>query len=202
MSAWPKAVRFGVQLTVYATLGALLSVAVREYVVQMYRIESSSMAPTLHAGDQVLVEKLSYLGRTPQYGDIVVVRAEQDSTSALRRILRGPEATPTIKRVAGVGGDQVAVVGGRLVRNGVVAHEPWALLAPDDPFAPVVVAEGTLFLLGDNRAFSADSRTELGLVQVGRVVGRARWRLHPQAGRLPDARDTVSPQPLTSTVLP
>jgi signal peptidase I len=162
---------------VAATLAAALvvSVGVRIHVAQVYRIESSSMAPTLHEGDHVLVERVSRHLRDPARGDIVVLVLPPAD---------GAAPVAIVKRVAGVPGDVIAVTDGRLYRNGSPVDEPWALLAPDTPFGATVVRDGAVFVLGDNRAFSLDSRNGLGLVPITRIVGRALWRIHPDPGVL------------------
>ncbi|MHC0428824.1 signal peptidase I [Streptomyces sp. O3] len=155
-----------------ACLAFLLLVS---YVVQPFQIPSSSMEPTLWAGDRVLVNKLAYrFGSEPQRGDVVVF----DGTDAFGD-------SDYIKRVVGVGGDRVVCCGeeGSLTVNGEPVDERAYLYPRDEPSAvpfDVVVPEGTLFVLGDHRARSSDSRDRLGkpgggMVPVDTVIGRADW---------------------------
>ncbi|MDQ8701844.1 signal peptidase I [Streptomyces sp. LHD-70] len=151
---------------------------VSTFVLQPFLIPSGSMEPTLSTGDRVLVNKLAYrFGNEPQRGDVVVF----DGSGYFGD-------SDYIKRVVGVGGDRVAGRGGRggeqgrIQVNGEPVDEPY--LYPGDapstvPF-DVVVPEGTLFVLGDHRSDSSDSRDHLGspgggMVPVESVIGRADW---------------------------
>ncbi|MFE5212699.1 signal peptidase I [Streptomyces sp. NPDC056600] len=165
------------------TLGACLVflLAVTLFVAQPFRIPSSSMRPALEAGDRVLVNKLAYrFGDGPARGDVVVFEGGERFGDGY-----------FVKRVAGVGGDRVVCCDrdGRLRINGRAVDES-PFLAGDAPSAvpfDVVVPAGRLFLLGDHRAASRDSRDHLGspgggMVPVEDVTGRADWILWP-AGR-------------------
>jgi signal peptidase I len=146
-------------LLVVIGLGSLL-------VVEPFAVASSSMSPTLHDGDEVLVEKvgprLGRVGRT----DVVVFTAP------------GTRSTLMVKRVAAVAGDRVGIEDGLLVVNGRSVVERYLDQATVDGvyFGPVTVPSGSVFVLGDDRADSVDSRV-FGSVPVGRVVGRVLLRL-------------------------
>jgi signal peptidase I len=170
------------------------------FVVQPFQIPSNSMEPTLQVGDRVLVNKLAYrFGSGPQRGDVVVFDGtgsfvqeglEENPVSALTRgalaALGLAESTETdfVKRVVGVGGDRVVCCdkGGRVEVNGVPVDERY--LHPGDvpsevPF-DIVVPQGTLWVMGDHRSRSRDSRDHLGepgggMVPVDKVIGRADW---------------------------
>ncbi|MFF7969110.1 signal peptidase I [Streptomyces sp. NPDC007903] len=149
------------------------------FVVQPFEIPSGSMEPGLRVGDRVLVNKLAYrFGARPSRGDVVVF----DGTGYFGH-------ADYIKRVAGVGGDHVVCCDreGRIEVNGRPVDETGFLFegnsASDVPF-DVVVPDGRLFLLGDHRARSSDSRDHLGspgggMVPVEDVVGRADWIVWP-----------------------
>ncbi|MFI0736543.1 signal peptidase I [Streptomyces sp. NPDC021100] len=176
-----------------------LVMLVSAYVVQPFVIPSASMENTLRPGDRVLVNKLAYrFGDEPRRGDVIVFDglgsfvqeepAENAVTKAVRKVassvgLMQPAPTDYVKRVVGVGGDRVVCDHrGRLSVNGRVITENY--LFPGDtasrvPFQ-VVVPEGRLFVLGDHRSASRDSRDHLGepgggMVPVDRVIGRAEW---------------------------
>ncbi|OON76400.1 signal peptidase I [Streptomyces tsukubensis] len=145
------------------------------FVIQPYEIPSRSMQPALTVGDRVLVNKLAYrFGAEPQRGDVVVF----DGTGYFGD-------ADYIKRVVGVGGDHVVCCDerGRIQVNGHSVREETFLYPADVPSeAPfdIVVPDGTLFVLGDHRSDSRDSRDHLGspgggMVPLDMVIGRADW---------------------------
>ena len=127
------------------------------------------MLPTLRAGDQVLVDKRAYRDALPRRGDLVVFHAPR--TGAV-----------TLKRAIGLPGDTVAIEDGVLVLNGRRQSEPYADPEATDSvyFGPARVPAGAVFVLGDNRADSVDSRA-FGAVPRGDLMGRVRVRLWPPA---------------------
>lgn len=191
--SWRRAGLIGAACTVFLLLLA-------NFVVQPFQIPSRSMEPTLQVGDRVLVNKLAYrFGAEPRRGDVVVFDgagsfvqepvggnpvgdAVHGALSALG--LAEPSDTDFVKRVVGVGGDDVVCCdqGGRIQVNGVPLDEPY-LYAGDSaskvPFR-IVVPLGTLWVMGDHRSQSRDSRDHLGepgggMVPVEKVIGRADW---------------------------
>ncbi|MGW6761967.1 signal peptidase I, partial [Streptomyces sp. NPDC055008] len=129
---------------------------VSRFVAQPFGIPSASMEPALHVGDRVMVDKLAYrFGGEPRRGDVVVF----DGTGYFGD-------GDYIKRVVGVGGDRVRCCAkdGRLTINGKPVTEPFlhAGDTPSDVAFDIVVPAGRLFVLGDHRADSADSRDHLG----------------------------------------
>jgi signal peptidase I len=161
------------------------------FVAQPFQIPSGSMESALRIGDRVLVNKVAYrFGAEPQRGDVVVF----DGTGYFGD-------ADYIKRVVGVGGDHVVCCDkeGRVRVNGRSVDESAFLYRGDSPSTvpfDVVVPGGTLFVLGDHRSDSSDSRDHLGspgggMVPVGDVIGRADWIVWPldHATRLrrPDA---------------
>jgi signal peptidase I len=145
--------------------GALLFV--RLVVAEPFRIVSASMVPTLEEGDSVLVDKLAYGDDGPRRGELIVFEAPRTGDV-------------TLKRVVGVGGDRVAIEDGLLVVNGRRPDEPYTDPDAIDSvyFGPVRVPAGSVFVLGDNRRDSADSR-RFGAVPVDDVIGRVRARIWP-----------------------
>ncbi|MFC4494006.1 signal peptidase I [Streptomyces ovatisporus] len=185
----------------YAGAALLLSVLllVSAFVVQPFLIPSSSMAPTLKVGDRILVNKLAYrIGNSPGRGDVVVfdgresfVQEEGPGGSPVTGFVRKagaavglmrPEETDYVKRVIGVGGDRVRCCDkrGRIEVNGVPLDEDY-LHEGDEPSAvpfDIEVPQGRLWVMGDHRSDSSDSRAHLGdpgggTVPVERVIGRA-----------------------------
>ena len=147
----------------FALIAAL--VLVRIFVAEPFRIPSQSMEPTLRPGDQTLVNKLS--GDAPDRGDLVAFHAPRTGEILL-------------KRVVAVGGDTVGLEDGVLVVDGRQVREPYADPKAIDSvyFGPVKVRPGTIFVMGDNRANSDDSR-DFGAVPTDRIIGRAVARVWP-----------------------
>jgi signal peptidase I len=164
-----------VLLVVAAVVGTDL---LRSCVAEPYTVASTSMEPEFHDGDRLVVNKLAYRMGDVKRGDIVVIDTSRvpDATTQLGKTL--------VKRVVGVPGDVVEGVDGRVQVNGEQLDEPWLDEADTATFGPVEVPEDSLFVLGDNRAASVDSRT-FGAVPVDAVIGRVDAIIWPpgNAGR-------------------
>ncbi|MEV7032251.1 signal peptidase I [Streptomyces sp. NPDC093272] len=168
-----------ITLTLFTCLAFLL--VLNALVVQPFQIPSGSMEQGLRIGDRVLVNKLAYrFGAQPRRGDVVVFDGSGYFGDA-----------DYIKRVVGVGGDRVVCCDkkGRIEVNGRPVDETSFLYPGDAPSTVpfyVEVPEGTLFVLGDHRSDSSDSRDHLGspgggMIPVGDVIGRADWIIWPHA---------------------
>ena len=167
-----------------------LAFLLRTFVVQVFFIPSESMVPTLQVDDRIVVEKISYLFDGPDRGDVVVFAGEEGFATAdesgVQRVVRGVgqvlgvvpvDAKDLVKRVIGLPGDEVVLEDGQVSVNGVPLDEPYAELDQDD--GQWTVPEGELFVLGDNRSNSADSRSSLGFVELDNIVGRAVLKIWP-----------------------
>lgn len=174
---------------------------VKTFLVQAFYIPSGSMENTLQVGDRVLVNKVVYHLRPVERGDIIVfdgtgsfVTGEvvEPETNVIQVIVRGlgeivglapPRDTDFIKRVIGVGGDRVICcdADGRITVNGVPLEEDAYLFGNNPPSKQpfdVIVPDGKLWVMGDHRSASADSRSHMGepgggFVPVNKVIGRA-----------------------------
>jgi signal peptidase I len=155
-------------LIILAVAFVLVFGFVRPFVLEAFRIPSESMVPTLEVGDRVFVNKFIYRFSEPERGDIVVFESVNGGEEDL------------IKRVVALPGDTVAVSGNVLSVNGEPQSEPYLNREiPDDSFfGPSRVSEGEVFVMGDNRANSADSRV-FGPLPVENIEGEAFMRFWP-----------------------
>lgn len=163
-------------------IAILIAAFIRTFVVQAFKIPSGSMKPTLEIGDHILVNKFSYgvkipylrttiipIGQ-PQRGDIAVFIYPEDKTKDF------------IKRVIAVGGDTVEIRSKKVFINGAPMEDHHGVHVEDiiypkalqrrDNLGPIKVPEGTLFVMGDNRDQSYDSRF-WGFVKLEDVIGKA-----------------------------
>lgn len=153
-----------------AVAAIIVALVLRVFVVGAFRIPSHSMEHTLQVGDQIVVSKIAFLLRDVRRGDVVVF--------TLSEALPGvPSGQPLIKRVVAVGGDTVRMTATSLFVNGQrqpappqsAAHSP--IRISEDAFVEeVVVPAGHVYVLGDNRANSYDSRF-WGPLNTDRIIG-------------------------------
>lgn len=167
------------KVDLYFWLQALVMVLVAlilifTFVGRIIGVVGSSMYPTLHDGDLLLLQSIGY---TPKQGDVVVLTKEFDASDG-----------PIVKRVIATGGQHVEIdyEAGTVAVDGVVLDEPY--INPEEPvtepcypnLTSVDVPEGSIFVMGDNRNHSSDSRdVTLGTVDERYVLGRALWVLMP-----------------------
>ena len=177
-------------MIVIVVVALAIALTVQWLLIKPYRIPSGSMEPTLDIGQRVLVNRLSHrLGADPNVGDIVTFHPPQGADELPPRCGATPadgqpcplptpgESNQTfIKRVVGLAGDRITVRDGIVVRNGRPTSEPYT--APcgggqgcDLPH-PVTVPKGDVFVMGDNRGASDDSRF-WGPVPIKWVIGKA-----------------------------
>ncbi|MEW6183028.1 MAG: signal peptidase I [Bacillota bacterium] len=157
-------------------IAAMLSLLLRTYVAEARVILGPSMMPTLENGDLLLVEKLSFRVAGFDRGDVVIFDPPPAAHSQV----------DYVKRVIGLPGDRVEMLNGTVYINGVSLAEGYIGPHPAISFAPLIVPEGSIFVMGDNRGNSYDSR-EWGFLSEDRVVGRALVRIYPlkKIGGLP-----------------
>ncbi|MEZ0068608.1 signal peptidase I [Streptacidiphilus sp. MAP12-20] len=191
--SWLASRSGGARLKEIALLVVVCAVAIvllNRFVAQPFTIPSGSMENTLAVGDRVLVNKVSYaFGGAPHRGDVVVFDGRGSFIDTETQDAGDGSGNDFVKRVIGVAGDTVKCCDaqGRITVDGVPLDESSYLFPGAKPSAypfVVVVPAGKLFVLGDNRAVSADSRDHLGdpgggFVPVGRVIGRAEWVILP-----------------------
>ena len=193
----PRPTAVALRVVLPAAVALVVALLLRAFVVGVYRVPTASMAPTLLAGDRLLVDKLAYRHHPPERGDVVV--------------LTRADGELFVKRVVGLAGDTVRLAGGQLFVDGAeVEREPlgdvqlddageevrtasffledelyaehlggrvWRVVqrraAPVKAEGPFLVPAGAVFVLGDNRDASTDSRSpSFGPVPLNRLVGR------------------------------
>jgi signal peptidase I len=160
-------------------LALLIAMFIRTFIVQAFKIPSSSMMPTLEVGDHILVGKFMYgikvplidqklFVRSPDRGDIIVFIYPRDKTKDF------------IKRVIGLPGEKIQIDGKKILVDDVPVEDPWGTYTKNhgntgsvrDKYGPEVVPPNSLFVMGDNRDNSQDSRF-WGFVDLNAVKGRA-----------------------------
>ncbi len=146
-------------------LALLLFVAIN-FITARIRVDGQSMEPTFHNGDYVVVNRLAYKIGDIERGDVVVFPYPLDPQRDL------------IKRVIGLPGDRVSVISGIVYVNDAALMEEYISEPPVDAMSQVTVPDGYVFLMGDNRNDSQDSRS-WGPVAINNLIGKAVFRYYP-----------------------
>ena len=162
--------RSWLSVVIMVAIVALITVGLRTFVFVPYEIPSGSMEETIMTGDMVFSEKVSYYVRQPTRGDIVTFNDPEVAGRTL------------IKRVIATGGQTVDLQDGKVIVDGVAIDEPYTLGKGSYPLAhtasdvslsyPLTIPQGSLWVMGDNRTASQDSRY-FGPISAGSVTGRA-----------------------------
>ncbi|MBI4743570.1 MAG: signal peptidase I [Actinobacteria bacterium] len=152
---------FLIELPILVITAVILAWIIKMFIVQPFFIPSGSMEPTLYAGDHILVNKFMYYFTKPKTKDVVVFVYPIDDKKDF------------IKRVIGAGGDEVLVDGGKVFVNGEALDEPYIPEKKDvSNYGPKEIPKGKLFVMGDNRTSSFDSRF-WGFVPENKILGKA-----------------------------
>lgn len=144
---------------------ALLCVLAAAFFIRTPQVSGRSMAPQIASGEYVLIDTLTYRFRPPARGDVIAFRRNEDPA-------QGAEPSIYIKRVIGLPHDRVVIRSGTVYVNGKALSEPYVRFRDPGSYPLVVVPAGELFVLGDNRADSEDSRA-FGCIRESAVIGRA-----------------------------
>ena len=165
--ATPSPIGTIVRMVAVVAAAVGLSWLITTFIVHPYEVPSGSMETTIMTGDKVFSEKVSYYFRDIEPGDIVTF----DDKEIPGRVL--------LKRCIAVGGQTIELIDGKVVVDGVALDEPYTHGLPSDPFArtladityPYTVPEGEIWVMGDNRTNSQDSRY-FGAIETSSVTGR------------------------------
>lgn len=149
----------------------LIAILIVTFIARPTIVRMDSMYPTLHQYDYLILEKITYRFKEPERGDIIVFKSpvkEADGTNL-----------NLIKRVIATGGDHIVVEDGNVYINGEILRENYIdVQTPGD--VDIVVPDNHVFVMGDNRPISLDSRDDrIGPIPKGRIMGKVLIRLYP-----------------------
>lgn len=182
----------------YILAAFVIASLIQSEVFALTQVNMSSMRETLSEGDQLVMNKMAYRFSEPDHGDIIIFLKDEPSDTFLKRftiylsdvgnkLSRDYRRNRLIKRVIGLPGDTLEIRDNVLSVNGIVQDESYARIDPDKGIVyngiygdmePTVIPDGKIFVMGDNRGGSLDSRS-FGLVDLAWVEGQAVFRLTP-----------------------
>ena len=167
----PPPSNFWKELVKLIIISVLIVVPFRLYIAQPFIVDGASMDPTFDTGDYLIVDEISYRFKTPQRGSILIFKYPVDPRKSF------------IKRVIGLPGETVSISGGKVTiinaenPDGLILNEPYVELKKSDG-ANITLGAEEYFVMGDNRAGSADSRI-WGPVPEDHIIGRPIFRFFP-----------------------
>ena len=143
-------------------IAVVLAFFIRYFIVELYLVDGPSMRPTLQSAERVVVNKFIYRFRPPERGEILVFRYPRDPSRDF------------IKRVIAVPGDTIEIRDGRVYVNAALLNEPYILSKTRGNYPLATVPDGHIFVMGDNRNNSEDSRfADVGFVPFDLIKGKA-----------------------------
>ena len=177
-------------------IALLIALFIISNIITLTQIKEESMEPTLSENDRVLVYKLGYMFNEPKEGDIIILNRDIEEKGIIKNMLNEGrdifanikfrftgeiEKSNLVKRIIGVEGDIIDIQDGYLYINDELQDEAYVTATTPSKNSidyPLQVTEGKLFVLGDNREYSLDSR-DFGLVDIEEVKGKVEFRLLP-----------------------
>ena len=163
-------------------IAILIALVIRTFVIQAFKIPSRSMVPTLLVGDQILVNKFIYGVKIPFLRQTIIPVSNPKRGDIVVFIYPNDRSKDFIKRVIGVAGDKIEIKNKKIFINDKKYSDSYGVysdnliypstIQPRDNFGPVTVPQGSLFVMGDNRDESSDSRY-WGFVDLKDVEGKA-----------------------------
>ena len=140
----------------------VMALLIRTFIVELYIVDGPSMKPTLQHEERLVVNKFIYRLRNPEKGEILIFRYPRDPSRDF------------IKRVIATGGDTIEIKEGRVYVNDQLLKEDYILEKTRTEYPKVTIPEGTVFVMGDNRNNSDDSRfADVGFVPIDLIKGKA-----------------------------
>lgn len=150
-------------------LAVILALIIRTFIFEIVQVQQTSMVPTLHDSDRVVVSNLAYRLGDPEFQDIAVIKIDEN--------------TRYVKRVIGMPGDTVEIIDSKVYVNGKKIDEPYlqeGLVYSDYPLTRV--PDGHYFMMGDNRPSSIDSREpSIGMISREQFKSKVKFRVYPFA---------------------
>ena len=140
----------------------VMALLIRTFIVELYIVDGPSMKPTLQHEERLVVNKFIYRLRNPEKGEILIFKYPRDTSRDF------------IKRVIATGGDTIEIKEGRVYVNDQLLKEDYILEKTRTEYPKVTIPEGTVFVMGDNRNNSDDSRfADVGFVPLDLIKGKA-----------------------------
>lgn len=179
-----KSNRWIIELVGVVAVALVVAFLLRTFVIATYSIPSGSMEPTLQVGDRIVVDKLSYHLHGVDRGNIIVFSTPPKEDCA------GPPVADLVKRVIGLPGETISLSGGNVFINGRPLAQPWLSASQrgrtypgpsPEPYAlhhPFLIPSGDVYVMGDNRTLSCDSRY-WGPISESTIVGKVDLRIWP-----------------------
>lgn len=155
-----RSLRFMREILETVVPAIIIALLINLFMAQATRVYGQSMEPSLHTNQRLIVEKVSYHLHPPKRGDVVVLKLHDEHSELL------------IKRIIGLPGEIVEIKNGAVYVNGKPLKEPYLNQRTRGQMAAQVISPLHVFVLGDNRGFSNDSRS-FGMVAFADIVGRA-----------------------------